>query len=247
MASLIDSEAQLTQRLADLHASDNLKRAFQRGGLTSYGVLAYAHGQLGQPLVDDAFDTWLAQVVPGASIADTSMAKRLLFEAQTLVLASLKEQITNQHHDPTITPKKVPPAEREAKMQALRQNLNGVLIEGPLEPAHVLLNHCAAMAQANECRYLAPEQCVSRTHEVLHHRSPSKQLDISAASLIVKETKEVPDMAATSALQVQEALTRRGLGLTFADLVSYNAYTRYLTSLSLICTESRRPVTVDAQ
>ena len=137
----------------------------------------------------------------------------------------------NQGHDSSVTPKKAPPAERESKMTALRTSLPGLLIEGPLEPGHIVLNHCAAMGHANECRYLSPEQCVSRTHEVLHRKSPTKQLDISASSLVVKEANDIPDMTATSALQVQEALTRRGVALAFADLVTYSNYSRYLTSL----------------
>lgn len=183
MASLVDSEAQFLETLTTLKASSAVVQGLQRAGLTSYGALAYAHGQPGQPLVDEHVEQWVTQnIVPTPSIADVSMVKRLLFEAQTTVLASLKERVVNQGHDSSATPKKVPPAEREAKMAALRASPSGLLIEGPLEPSHIVLNHCAAMGQANECRYLSPEQCVSRTHEVLHHNSLTKQLDISSSS-----------------------------------------------------------------
>ena len=74
------------------------------------------------------------------------------------------------------------------------------------------------MLQLNEIRYIPPERCVSRTYEVLNQKSPSKQIDIAAESLVVKEKTEVPDMVATSALQVQEALQRRGIALVFATL-----------------------------
>ena len=40
---------------------------------------------------------------------------------------------------------------------------------------------------------------------MLNQKSPTKQLDISAESLVVKEKQETPDMTVTSALQVQEA------------------------------------------
>ena len=59
----------------------------------------------------------------------------------------------------------------------------------------------------------------------------AKQLDISADSLIVREAKEVPDLATHSAMQVKQALTRRGIGLLFADLIEYNKYARYLSTL----------------
>ena len=111
MASLVDSEAQFLDRLNALKVSTAVIQGLKRAGLTSYGVLAYAHGQPGQPLNDEAVEAWVTQnVLPSPSIADVAMVKRLLFESQTTVLASLKEQVMNQGHDSSVTPKKVPPA-----------------------------------------------------------------------------------------------------------------------------------------
>lgn len=94
MATLIDSEAQFGQRLTDLNVADELKRALRNAGLTTYGSMAYAHGQPGQPIVDDAFELWVANNIhQQATVADLSAVKRLLFESQTLVLASLKESL----------------------------------------------------------------------------------------------------------------------------------------------------------
>jgi hypothetical protein len=67
------------------------------------------------------------------------------------------------------------------------------------------------MMQLNEIKYIPPEKCISRTHEVLNQKSPTKQLDISAENLVVKEKQDTPDMTVTSALQVQEAFQRRGI------------------------------------
>ena len=46
---------------------------------------------------------------------------------------------------------------------------------------------------------------------MLNQKSPTKQLDISAENLVVKEKQDTPDMTVTSALQVQEAFQRRGI------------------------------------
>ena len=92
MASLLDSEAQFVQRTSDLRLSDELKRSLKRAGLQTFGTFAYAHGQPGQNIVDDAFETWVTgQLLTGATIADIAGAKRLLFESQAIVLASLQE------------------------------------------------------------------------------------------------------------------------------------------------------------
>ena len=229
MATLIDSEAQFIQRTIDLKLSDELKRGLAKAGLKTFGTFAYAHGQPGQNISDDSFETWVTgQLLTGATIADVAGAKRLLFESQTIVLASLQDQVNTA--DSTAI-KKVPIAERESKMKAIKKRLTGLLIEGPLEPGHGLLDIAASMMQLNEVKYIPPEKCISRTYEVMNQKSPTKQLDISAENLIVKEKQDTPDMTVTSALQVQEALQRRGIALVFADLVTHESYTRYLTAL----------------
>ena len=229
MASLIDSEAQFKERVKHFRLSDPVVRGLGALGLSTFGVFAYCHGQPGQPIVDEDYQKWIeTNVVAMPSVSDVAGLKRLLFESQTLVLAALKEQVTAPE---SASSRPVPTAERETRLEAIRALLPGILIEGPLEPSHVLLNACAAMQQANELRYIPPEKAVSRTHEVLHQKNPSKQLEISSDVLAIREHREVPDAVTTSALQVQEAMVRRGLGLVFADLIEHSAYSRYMSTL----------------
>jgi hypothetical protein len=229
MASLLDSEAQFKQRAKECRLSDAALQDLTRLGLTSFGLLAYSFGLPGQNISDDAFNTWLRQDVnPAITLGDSAALKRLLFESHTLVMASLKEQVIAPDSAAT---KKVPPTERDARMQHVRNNLAGLLIEGPLDPGHSLLDACAQMHFTNEIKYLAPERCVSRMHEVTHQKNPGKQVEIESDRLIIKERHEVPDETAHSALQVKEALERRGIGLVFADMITYSSYSKYLTAL----------------
>ena len=229
MATLLDSEAQFKQRAKECRLSDGAFRDLTRLGLTSFGLLAYSFGQPGQNITDDAFSNWVRQDVnPAFTLADSAALKRLLFESHTLVMASLKEQVVAPD---SAAYKKVPATERDAKMKNVRASLAGLLIEGPLDPGHSLLDACAQMQYTNEIKYLAPERCVSRMHEVTHQKSPAKQVEIDSDKLVVREKNEVPDEAAHSALQVKEAMERRGIGLVFADLVTYTSYSKYITSL----------------
>ena len=229
MASLLDSEAQFRQRAKECKLSELALQDLSRLGVTSFGLLAYSFGQPGQNIADDAFNNWVRQEVnPGVTLADCSALKRLLFESHTLVMASLKEQVVAPDSAAT---RKVPPTERDSKMQHVRNSHAGLLIEGPLDPGHSLLDACAQMHHTNEIKYLAPERCVSRMHEITHQKSPTKQVEIDADRLIVKDKSEVPDEAAHSALQVKEALERRGVGLVFADLVTFTTYSKYLAAL----------------
>ena len=164
-----------------------------------------------------------------ASLADVSCVKRLLFESQTLVLASLKEQVTGLSPESTV--KKLPSAERETRLSVVKKQLTGLLIEGAMEPAHCLLDLCASLHQQNEVKYFPPEKCVSRVHEIMNQKTPTKQLDIAADALIIKEHKEVPDAIAHSAMQIHEAFVRRGIALLCADIIDPGKYTRYINIL----------------
>ena len=229
MSGLIDSEAQFSDRLVKLDFSDELVRAFKRAKIKTIGGYAFTYGQPNQPVADDEFETWLTKnILATAAISDVAAAKRLLFECHLLVMQDIKDQINKPE---ATANRKVPTAERESKMGALKRSLAGLVIEGPLEPGHSVLDACAAMAAINEVRYIAPERCVSRSHEILHYKNPAKQLELASENLVIKEQQTVPDMTATSALQVQEALIRRGLGFAFADIVTYQEYSRYITML----------------
>ena len=68
MASLLDSEPQFAQRTLDLRLSEELRRGLKRANLQTFGTYAYSHGQPGQKIVDEAFETWLtSQVLMGPS------------------------------------------------------------------------------------------------------------------------------------------------------------------------------------
>ena len=64
----------------------------------------------------------LEQLEPSATVGGVASLKRLLFESQTQLLALLKEQVTNP--DPQ-SAKKVPQAEKEARLANLRARLSG--------------------------------------------------------------------------------------------------------------------------
>ena len=85
---------------------------------------------------------------------DISALRRLLFEAQTLVMAQLREQVSNPEMQMT---RKLPPVEREAKMRQLRARLPGVLLEHQLEPSHALLNLVAQMWETRQLQYMRSE------------------------------------------------------------------------------------------
>ena len=165
--------------------------------------------------------------VPGASAADLASLRRLLFEAQTLALAQMRMQIT----EPDSASKRVPEAERERRLASLRTSLTGLCIEGPLEPGRKLLDEACHQEGTGQLKYLPPDKCISRLHEVTHAKESARQIELEQTRLVIREAQESPNMPASSAFQVLEALQWRGLAYVFAQAVTWTEYDRYLTKL----------------
>ena len=201
----------------------------RNSGITTISSLAYAHGQPGQPIVADDFTTWVRQLEPGATIGAVSSLKRLLFESQTQLLAMLKEKVTNP--EPTAA-RKVPQAEREARLANLRNRLNGVLIEGHAEPSHALLDLATQLYDQNVLRCIPLEKCYSRLTELAAtSKTQTKLLEVESSKIIVKDKDAEIETNVQSSYQLLEALKRRGLALDFAGVMSYTRHDKYVQLL----------------
>ena len=81
MTSIVDSEAHLTQRAADVGLTQVSLNALKRHGFSTLGKLAFSHGQPGTQIDSDAFHRY-AENILGAmmTLGDEAALKRLLFE-----------------------------------------------------------------------------------------------------------------------------------------------------------------------
>ena len=227
MALLLDSEAQFDLRIAECKIPDNLRDALKGNGITSLATLAYSFGHPGQAIDHEAFATWARTLEPRASLGGVANLRRLVFESQTQLLAILRDQVTA----PETTTRKIPQAERESRMNLLQQRLAGVLISGQMEPGHTLLDSVMSMVDKNQLKYLPPERCVSRVHELTNLKAPDRMLDIEANKIIIKDKDEKIEAPAHTSLQVLEALKRRGIALEFGDCMGFLEHDKYVQAL----------------
>ena len=228
MTSIVDSEAHYERRLREMGMTDGGVRTILRSGLTTYGKLAFAHGQPGVPLDEAAFNAFaLASLGAMANLGDTAVLKRLLFESHTLVLAQLKQQVMDPDGSSS---RKMPPVEREARMESLKRRLPGVVVERQMEPSHSLLESCIQQWETRQLKFLSPEKCTSRQWEIEMSKG-AKQIELDSDKLLVKEKSDVPDCVAHTELQTFEALRRRGVGFAFADVISWESHETYLMAL----------------
>ena len=229
MSSLVESAHHFKLRCTEVGLSRETLRAFADHGIDTLSKLAYSCGQPGTPLPQTEFDDFVASLIPAALLGEKGSVKRLLFESQALLLNDLREQVTQP--DNKWSTKDVPIVERQKRMEAVKASIPGVVVEGPLEPSHGLLNAACRMEREGQLRYIAPEQCGTRMYEIQNVKAQSKVLSLEEGKLAISEEKGLPEVACGSALLLQEALKRRGVALQFAGVASFLAHERYIQKL----------------
>ena len=105
MSSLLDSEAQFASRAKEIGLGQAVVRDLKAAEVANLSQLASACRQPGQPIVPAEVDAFLmSSLGRGATLAESAAVRRLAFEAQTMLVASLR-QIVEQRGDGA--PKKV--------------------------------------------------------------------------------------------------------------------------------------------
>ena len=138
MTSLIDSAAQYESQLREAGLSAALVDSLKNHGVRTLAQLAFSVGQPGQPIADNSME----QLVRNAAgrvptLQESSCIKRAAFEAQTYLTATLCQAVDRSEET---LPRKIPFAERQTRMDALKKALAGVSIAGEHEPAHSVLD-----------------------------------------------------------------------------------------------------------
>ena len=216
----------LPEACKDIGLGEEWTRALRDNGLDFVGKLAYAVSMPGQPLTDQMVSAFLQDVRPNAlaTLADLASIKRLVFEAQTFQLASLRTAVAPGDEDAS---KKLAPAERSERLRRQREALTGLELTGPREPAHYLYDKYAAMLDQDELQYIPPSRCVTRQQELAGEK-PDKmiQLDSSKSGLIVKSAEPEREVVISSDLALQQAMTRRNLAMDLVGLATFSVLQR---------------------
>jgi len=132
--------------------------------------------------------------------------------------------------------------ERDARLTRQRDQLRGLDITGPLEPAHGLYDLCAQMVERNEVAYISPSKCLSRQQE-LTGAKPEKelQLDASKTGLVIKEQPVTQEINLTSDLALYQAMQRRALAMDLTNLASYEVMKKWTDRMFAIFSQPAAP------
>ena len=132
--------------------------------------------------------------------------------------------------------------DRDARLTRQRDQLRGLDLTGPLEPAHGLYDLCAQMVKRDEVAYISPSRCLSRQQE-LTGAKPEKelQLDASRTGLVIKEQSMTQEINLTSDLASYQAMQRRALAMDLTNLASYEVMKRWTDRMFAIFAQPAAP------
>ena len=227
MTSLLDSSAHFEERCQKLGMGAPFVAALSVAHVDSLSKLAFVIGQPGQPIQNQDVTDFLQRALGRVpTLAETTALKRLGFEAHTFLVATLRQQI-DQSDD--TQPRRVAFAERNQRMDSLRQDLRGIEISGELEPSHGLLDKCCAIYDSNSIKWLEPSVCISRSMEV-QGTPKSRELTLEKGSLILKSDDKMT-CATDSEIKLHYAFTRRAVSLAFARVMSFQQHSSWVNFL----------------
>lgn len=187
----------------------------------------------------------------------TSLKAKLSFAITSPGTVATDDQVTRflnnmrcGHHSrfccfqssPLREPNPYDPSERDARLTRQRDQLRGLDITGPLEPAHGLYDLCAQTVERNEVAYISPSKCLSRQQE-LTGAKPEKelQLDASKTGLVIKEQPMTQEISLTSGLALYQAMQRRALAMDLTNLATYEVMKRWTDRMFAIFAQPAAP------
>eukprot|EP00971_Amphidinium_carterae_P189495 3761579-Amphidinium_carterae.1 len=163
--------------------------------------------------------------------------RRLWYESQVILTADMTRLCAPSDTN-RIT--KLNPQARVESLQALRDDLAGITVEGNTEPSHHLTDQYVAMFDEQILRHLPWESYTSRTQETRGDKADTAIKHIVADEHgILRGTFASPSLSADlrGDLRMKEALDRRGSAMQMADLLSYKVHAKLVQAYTsqLLC------------
>ena len=146
----------------------------KRQGVRNFSGLAFTIGTP-QTAPSDAQYNDLSVKVYGAdpTLGQVSSLRRLHFEATTLIVATLNGQVKSDSADPSSLVRRLPAAEKQARLEKQQTRLAGIKMVGELAPSHQLLDLVNSIVGSGAIIWVAPSRCSKRDDEIHANIKPS--------------------------------------------------------------------------
>ena len=210
-----------------------------------FSALAFTIGTPQSAPTDAQYEDLATKVFGGSpTLGQVSGLRRLHFEATTLIVATLNEQVKSDTADPSALVKKLPAAEKQARLEKQQARLTGIKMVGELAPSHQLLDLASSILESGAIVWIAPSRCSKRDDEIHANIKPSSstvQVENSTLKLAQVPISTTADLGRE--LKLMWAFQRRGLAMDNCRLLDWSTHETWLwTILAQENSTSLRPV-----
>lgn len=217
MASILESTAAFETRATGHGLTAAEVTVLKGAGVNSLARLAFAIATPGVNPQENELRSLLNRADPDSvTIGSLASLRRLMFEAQTLAIQQVKNQVEGSES----VRKEFVPAERSSRIEAQKVRLAGYDLSGPLECSFASYDLRLELLEKDSVYYLAPHKFTTRSSEVAREK-PGKELVIDSNSLKINDVKHNDQVAISNELELSQAFTRRALASDVVGLVDF--------------------------
>ena len=238
--ALVDSHAAFALHCDKIDGSGWLKRTMNRNNLKTFSDLGFACGTPQAPAAQTEFDQFCNNPNNGVdmTISEAARVRRLHFESCTLIVAHTKQQVSLDSS--AEGSRKLPAAEKQARLLQQQERLNGLNIVGELQPSYALVDLVASMIETNAVIWVSPAKCSKRETEIQHSATKEKTsvVAIEQHTLKVTAAEDVVKVDHSTELQLQWALQRRGIAFDQCRLIDWDVHQKWVQYLLGLLTKS---------
>ena len=232
MSSIIESKAAFGQRCDELVSDGSLRAALAAQGIERFKDLAFAAGTPQAPPTDQAFRELVSNFHgAGATLGQTATLRHLHFESTTLVIQTYKELVSHDSGE-GINVRRMPAAEKRARLESQQSRLAGISISGELEPSFQLLDAANQIYETGVMLWLPPSKCSKRESEIaagLKDKASTIQVENNVVKVGPANIHVETDVS--DSLRVQWAFMRRGLAFDSCKLFTWATHQAWVQKL----------------
>lgn len=226
MGTLLESKEALKPRGLEVNLTVEEIDALIDNRVDPLARLAFACCPPGEAPTNDQIDTLFAgRTAPNQGTY--SSIKRLISEAQTLLLAELQNKV---HRTEDQVKTKMAPAERDNRIKDQRTKLEGLRLREEEECSHSSYDLVLNMLEKDCQIYLGPEKFPTRRQELMQ-KKPGREISIDQSALIVKDRQQELLCRTTTELETVNAFRRRALAFDLVKCCGFHPMNTYHSEL----------------
>lgn len=233
--AIVDSAAAFEQHCDSIDSTSALKNLLVNQNITTYAKLAFAIGNPQKPPTEEEFANFCTTLNGGTdlTLGEITDVKRMHFESVTIVIANLKSRVAADTGVEGV--RKIPNAEKQARLITQQKRLVGISITGELQPSHALIDLVNSMCDSNNVIWIPPSKCSKRETEItMATKEKSSMVSVEQHLLKVAPADHEIKTDTSSDLQWQWAMMRRGIAFDQCGLIKWDTHqlwTQQLLSL----------------